>query len=939
MEQPPVEPRALPAQQHDFILADWLVQPGLSRISRAGQSTHVRAKVMDLLVYFAQRPNAVLSKDALLDGVWGTTDISESALTRSIAELRQALGDDADRPSIIETISKRGYRLIALVAPVSDPAPSPDQAEPAAPVVIVRRSRRAAVAIGAAGLLLAAGAGWIASAPHDGSPRPGATAAVSIRRSVAVLGFRNVTQRSDAAWLATAFSEMIATELAADGSLRTVPAETVDRVRTDLALGDVDSFERGTLTRIRQNLGADFMVLGSYVVLGDGHERKVRLDLRIQNAASGETLMALSEMGTEADLLDLVSRTGARLRAGFGLGTVSRDVAAAMRASQPSTAIGARYYAEGLTKLRRWDAAEARDLLVKAIAVEPEYAPAHAALSSAWLLLGDRAKETAEARRAIELAAGLSREERLMIEGRYRAALGQTQQSLDIYRTLFDFFPDSIQYGLGLAGSQVNANHWSDALSTLDKLRALPPPAADDPRIDLAEAHAARLSSDLGRAEKAAARAVDKAAAQGARLLLAQAKLEQSTQARVRGDSARAMALIEEASDLFDALGNRRGATAVRQSRAIVFRRSGDFARARKMYEETANGFREMGSRTAEAMTLNDLASMLTSQGHLVEAAILCERTLRIAREGGHSGRLARNLSWMGHLQFLLGEVDTATKTFAEALELSREAEDKTVLAAVLQSWAEVRASQAPPAEAKKTAEQALAVQRAVASVSAPAHLVSALTTVAAALLAQGDLGGARRVLEEAAGINLRSGPGVDRAVAAANVLVRANVALEEGRVEDSISDARRAVELFRGETLADEEAFAEAAVGRALMASEKAHEALQAVDRSLAHAAVSDNRLLRLSVAIASTRVRAATQAPATIGDAAKSLETVRLEAARYGFVTLGLEARLALGELEVHAGSVSAGRARLSALEREARARGFGLIARKAAAARRRG
>jgi DNA-binding winged helix-turn-helix (wHTH) protein/tetratricopeptide (TPR) repeat protein len=939
MERPPVKSRAAPAKQDDFLLADWLVQPGLSRMSRGGQSVHVRAKVMDLLVYFAQRPDAVLSKDALLDGVWGTTDISESALTRSITELRQALGDDADRPSIIETISKRGYRLIAPVATAPDPTPSPDQVEPAASAVIVRRSRRAAVSIGAAVLLLAGGAGWIAFGPNDDAPRPGSPAAVSIRRSVAVLGFRNVTQRSDAAWLSTAFSEMIATELAAGGSLRTVPGEMVGRVRTDLALGDVDSFERGTLTRIRQNLGADFMVLGSYVVLGDGHERKVRLDVRIQNAVTGETLLTLSETGTEADLLELVSRTGTRLRAGFGIGTVSGDVTAAMRASQPSSTVAARHYAEGLTRLRRWDAAEARDLLVKAIAAEPEYAPAHAALSSAWHLLGNRDEGIAESRRAMELSAGLSREERLVIEGGYREAVGQREQSLEIYRTLVGFFPDNVEYGLSLAGRQVSANKWEDALTTLNKLRALPPPASGDPRIDLAEAQAARLSSDLDRAQKAGARAVDKAAAQGARLLLAQAKLEQSSLSRHRGESARAMALLEEASDLFDAIGNRRGAIAVRQTRAVLLWSAGDFAGSEKMYVQVADGFREMGNISSQAYALNNLAAMHTSQGHLVEAATLRERTLRITREGSDKGQLASDLSSMGHLQFLLGEPAAATRAFEEALRLSREVGRGTVAATVLQGLAEFRAAQASPAEAKKFAEQALAAHRAAASMSSPAVIVSALTAVASALLADGDLGGAKRVLEEAAAIPLRPGPTIDRAIAAANALVRADVAFEEGRVQDSLTDARRAVELFRAHRLADEEAFAETAVSRALLAAEKPHEALQAVGRSLAHAEVSDNRLLRLSVAIASTRVRAATQAPAAIGDASKRLETVRLEAARYGFATLGLEARLALGEIELHSGSVSAGRAHLSALEREARAGGFGLIARKAATARRRG
>ncbi len=79
---------------------------------------------MDLLVFLAQRQGQVVAKDALLDGVWGTDALSESALTRSITELRQTLEDDAERPNLIETIPKRGYRAIAPVRPVT---PQPEQ--------------------------------------------------------------------------------------------------------------------------------------------------------------------------------------------------------------------------------------------------------------------------------------------------------------------------------------------------------------------------------------------------------------------------------------------------------------------------------------------------------------------------------------------------------------------------------------------------------------------------------------------------------------------------------------------------------------------------------------------------------------------------------------------------------------------------------------------
>jgi eukaryotic-like serine/threonine-protein kinase len=102
----------------DFSLGDWLVQPRAGRATRNGHTVYIRAKVMDLLVLLAERPGEVLSKDVILDRVWGTEALSESALTRSITELRQALGDNADEPSLVETIPKRGYRLIAPVRPI-----------------------------------------------------------------------------------------------------------------------------------------------------------------------------------------------------------------------------------------------------------------------------------------------------------------------------------------------------------------------------------------------------------------------------------------------------------------------------------------------------------------------------------------------------------------------------------------------------------------------------------------------------------------------------------------------------------------------------------------------------------------------------------------------------------------------------------------------------
>jgi TolB-like protein/tetratricopeptide (TPR) repeat protein len=104
---------ALPGET--FRLGDWLVEPSLNRVVREAQVRHLRPRLMDLLVYLADHPNQVVTKDQILDDVWGGRFVAESVLSRSIADLRQLLDDDAQEPRVIETISKRGYRLVAGV--------------------------------------------------------------------------------------------------------------------------------------------------------------------------------------------------------------------------------------------------------------------------------------------------------------------------------------------------------------------------------------------------------------------------------------------------------------------------------------------------------------------------------------------------------------------------------------------------------------------------------------------------------------------------------------------------------------------------------------------------------------------------------------------------------------------------------------------------------
>ena len=98
-----------------FYIADWFVDPSICQISRGEESARLEPKVMDLLVYMANRPGDVLSRDEIQDNVWQGMVIGYDALTNAIIKLRKAFDDEARNPRIIETVPKKGYRLIARV--------------------------------------------------------------------------------------------------------------------------------------------------------------------------------------------------------------------------------------------------------------------------------------------------------------------------------------------------------------------------------------------------------------------------------------------------------------------------------------------------------------------------------------------------------------------------------------------------------------------------------------------------------------------------------------------------------------------------------------------------------------------------------------------------------------------------------------------------------
>src|SRR5687768_11383783 len=92
-------------------------------LTRDGVAVSLEPKAMDVLLYLLAHRDRLVTKDELLDAVWKDTFVTPNALTRAIAQVRKALADDAHEARVIETVSKRGYRIIAPV--IETPAPDP----------------------------------------------------------------------------------------------------------------------------------------------------------------------------------------------------------------------------------------------------------------------------------------------------------------------------------------------------------------------------------------------------------------------------------------------------------------------------------------------------------------------------------------------------------------------------------------------------------------------------------------------------------------------------------------------------------------------------------------------------------------------------------------------------------------------------------------------
>ena len=245
------------SQHPVYCFDDFVVDPETWRLSRGKQEIHLEPVVLKLLIYLIANRDRLVTRDELMDTVWGDTVISESALTKAVARLRKALDDDSATPRYLETVRSLGYRFVASVEEVEH-ADQPDPPSGKIRAATLRRS----LFLGAAAIvtLIILAVFW-ANGPHYETPQEQAI------HSLAVLPLSNLTGDPEQDYYVDGLQDLLITELSQVPGLWITSRQSTKRYR-DSELPTTD---------IAAELGVDALVEGS--LLREGNKIEVTIQL------------------------------------------------------------------------------------------------------------------------------------------------------------------------------------------------------------------------------------------------------------------------------------------------------------------------------------------------------------------------------------------------------------------------------------------------------------------------------------------------------------------------------------------------------------------------------------------------------------------------------------------------------------------------------------
>jgi len=375
-----------------FRVGPWLVQPSLNTVSRNGTPMRLTLKAMEVLVCLAEHAGESVPKEELLQIVWRETFVTDDVLVGSISELRRVFEDDAREPRFIQTIPKRGYRLIAAVEPATAALSSTGGTST---IENSHRRLKAAALVGAALLLVALVASsakiqrWLS-----------ATSSSPTIHSIAVLPLQNLSGDAAQEYFSDGMTDALITDLAQIGSLKVISRTSSMQYKQT----------KKSLPEIARELNVDGIIEGTVQRSGD----RVRITAQLIYGPSDKHVWAHSYerdmrevFALERDVTEEIARE-VRAR----IATPNQVPVAQARRASPKVLEA---YLQGNYHLSRFGSGGgdeqltmAEEYFQRAIDADPNFAPAYNQLANAHLNLLQPSKQDFDiarkmAERAVEL--------------------------------------------------------------------------------------------------------------------------------------------------------------------------------------------------------------------------------------------------------------------------------------------------------------------------------------------------------------------------------------------------------------------------------------------------------------------------------------------------------------------------------------------------------
>lgn len=402
-----------------FVTAGWRVDPAALRLDDGTRRVRVGTRAMAVLCCLCERPGEVVTKEALMQHVWGDQIVTDDVLTVAVYELRKALDDRARAPRFIETIHGRGYRWLAPVGEADGEDGTTLPAAPAKPIEISnqRPSPWPRAAIAGTAAVAALLASWLFRVKSEES----ATASSEVLPTIAVLPLADDSPNAEATRvLADGVTDALIQGLARRDGVQVVSRTSVGRFRppTDRSMPE-----------IARELGADALVEGSVLRNGDD----LQIALRLIDGASDRHLWAADYAISLGDLPSFQQRVSIAIRDVLHGGQAPDRLAADDLA--PETRLEAKaieaylegrqaYFQAAHSEATIQEGLRARSAFEQALALEPDFVDAHLSLAFVDLLLRwvrwsepglDRRIERS-VQRALDLAPDLADTHRVLAE-------------------------------------------------------------------------------------------------------------------------------------------------------------------------------------------------------------------------------------------------------------------------------------------------------------------------------------------------------------------------------------------------------------------------------------------------------------------------------------------------------------------------------------------